>query len=63
MARRRLVRLDGPFTQADLASMVGSTRQSVNKLLGMFAADGLIRLDREAIVVLDLSGLRQASRR
>jgi CRP/FNR family transcriptional regulator, cyclic AMP receptor protein len=57
------VRLDGPFTQADLASMVGSTRQSVNKLLGMFASDGLIRLERDAIVVLDMEGLRAASRR
>jgi len=57
------VRLDGPFTQADLASMVGSTRQSVNKLLGMFASDGLIRLERDAIIVLDMEGLRQASRR
>jgi CRP/FNR family transcriptional regulator, cyclic AMP receptor protein len=57
------VRLDGPFTQADLASMVGSTRQSVNKLLGMFASDGLIRLERDAIIVLDMEGLRAASRR
>ena len=57
------VRLDGPYTQADLASMVGSTRQSVNKLLGMFASDGLLRLERDAIVVLDLEGLRRASRR
>jgi CRP/FNR family cyclic AMP-dependent transcriptional regulator len=57
------VRLDGPFTQADLASMVGSTRQSVNKLLGMFASDGLIRQERDAIIVLDLGALRQASRR
>ena len=57
------MRLDGPYTQADLASMVGSTRQSVNKLLGMFAADGLLRLERDAIVVLDLEGLRRASRR
>lgn len=57
------VRLDGPYTQADLAAMVGSTRQSVNKLLGMFASDGLLRLERDAIVVLDLEGLRRTSRR
>jgi hypothetical protein len=35
----------------------------VNKLLGMFASDGLIRLERDAIVVLDMDGLRAASRR
>ena len=34
------------------AAMVGSTRQSVNKVLGYFTDDGLIRVDREAILVL-----------
>ena len=29
------IRLDGPITQGELAAMVGSTRQSVNKLLGL----------------------------
>ena len=43
--------------------MVGSTRQSVNKLLGFFADDGLIRVERDAIVVLDLAGLQRAARR
>jgi CRP/FNR family transcriptional regulator, cyclic AMP receptor protein len=57
------LRLDAPLTQGDLAAMVGSTRQSVNKMLGLFANDGLIRLERDAIVVLDLDGLVRASRR
>lgn len=57
------IRLDGPLTQSDLAAMVGCTRQSVNKLLGLYAGDGLIRLDRDAIVVLDLDGLTRASQR
>jgi CRP/FNR family transcriptional regulator, cyclic AMP receptor protein len=57
------IRLDGPLTQSDLAAMVGCTRQSVNKLLGLYAGDGLIRLDRDAIVVLDLDGLVHASQR
>ena len=43
--------------------MVGCTRQSVNKLLGMFADDGLVRLDRDAIVILDQEGLARVSRR
>ncbi len=51
------------LTQAELASMVGCTRQSVNKLLGQFADEGLIRLERDGIVVTDLSGLVAASRR
>ncbi len=57
------VRLGSPLTQGDLAAMIGCTRQSVNKLLGMFTDDGLIRLDRDSIVILDLDGLASASRR
>jgi CRP-like cAMP-binding protein len=51
------VRLRTNLTQADLASMVGCTRQSVNKLLGQFTDDGLVRLERDAIVLTDLDGL------
>jgi CRP/FNR family transcriptional regulator, cyclic AMP receptor protein len=57
------ITLDGPITQGELAAMVGSTRQSVNKLLGWLVDDGLVRLDRDAIVILDLPGLRRAPRR
>ncbi len=57
------IRLDGPITQGELAAMVGSTRQSVNKLLGFFVDDGLIRMERDAIVIQDLGGLQRAARR
>jgi CRP/FNR family transcriptional regulator, cyclic AMP receptor protein len=57
------IRLRAPLTQGDLAAMIGCTRQSVNKLLGMFTDDGLIRLERDNIVVLDLEGLLRAARR
>jgi CRP/FNR family transcriptional regulator, cyclic AMP receptor protein len=57
------IRLEGPITQGELAAMVGSTRQSVNKLLGYFADDGLIRMERDAIIVQDLPGLQRAARR
>jgi CRP-like cAMP-binding protein len=57
------IRLRANLTQGDLAAMVGCTRQSVNKLLGQFADDGLIRQEREGIVVTDLAGLTVASRR
>jgi CRP-like cAMP-binding protein len=57
------IRLKAPLTQGDLAAMIGCTRQSVNKLLGIFTDDHLIRLDRDSIVVLDLDGLGRASRR
>ncbi len=57
------IRLRANLTQGDLAAMVGCTRQSVNKLLGQFTDDGLIRQDRDGIVVTDLQGLVAASRR
>jgi CRP/FNR family cyclic AMP-dependent transcriptional regulator len=57
------IKLDGPITQGELAAMVGSTRQSVNKLLGFFVDDGLIRMDRDAIVIQDLGALQRAARR
>ena len=57
------LRLRTTLNQSELASMVGCTRQSVNKLLGQFAGDGLIRLEREAIVVTDMEGLIRTSHR
>jgi CRP/FNR family cyclic AMP-dependent transcriptional regulator len=57
------INLEGPITQGELAAMVGSTRQSVNKLLGYFSDDGLIRVERDVIVVLDLPALQRAARR
>lgn len=57
------VRLDGPLTQGDLAAMIGCTRQSVNKLLGLFAEDGVIRLERDAIVIVDRERLDRAAHR
>jgi len=57
------IRLEGPITQGELAAMVGSTRQSVNKLLGYLTDDGLIRQERDSIVVRDLAALQRAARR
>ncbi len=57
------VRLRTNLTQADLAAMVGCTRQSVNKLLGQFTDDGLLRLQRDGIVVTNVAGLTAMSHR
>jgi CRP/FNR family cyclic AMP-dependent transcriptional regulator len=51
------VRLDWPYTQSDLAAMIGGTRQSVNKLLAELVDDGLVRLDRDVLVVPDVDKL------
>jgi CRP/FNR family cyclic AMP-dependent transcriptional regulator len=57
------VRLRGSLTQGDLAAMVGCTRQSVNKLLGQFTDDGLVRVERDGILVTDVDRLIALSHR
>jgi DNA-binding GntR family transcriptional regulator len=55
--RRTEVRLGRAYTQSELASMIGGTRQSVNRHLGELIADGLIRLEPDDIVVADVDEL------
>jgi len=57
------IRMEAPLTQTDLASMIGATRQSVNKLLGEFEGRGLLRIERDSIVVPSLGKLVEAARR
>ncbi|HEV8470652.1 MAG TPA: helix-turn-helix domain-containing protein, partial [Candidatus Limnocylindria bacterium] len=46
-----------PLTQDDLASAIGSTRMTVNKLLADFERRGLIEVRRRNIRVVDESSL------
>jgi CRP/FNR family transcriptional regulator, cyclic AMP receptor protein len=57
------VKLDWPFTQSDLASMIGGTRQSVNKLLSGLVEDGLITIERDSLVITDLDELARRAER
>ena len=45
--------------QGELASLVGATRESINKWLGSFEKQGLIRYDKGQITLLRPSGLKQ----
>lgn len=57
------VRLDWPYTQSDLANMIGGTRQSVNKLLSGLVDDGLVVIERDTLIIRDVDALaRQAER-
>jgi CRP-like cAMP-binding protein len=47
------------LTQSDLASLVGATREIVNKVLGAFRRQGLIEMDGQRIVVRDRRGLKR----
>jgi CRP/FNR family transcriptional regulator, cyclic AMP receptor protein len=58
-----VVELDWPYTQSDLAAMIGGTRQSVNRLLAELIDDGLVRLEHERLVVTDLDALERRAER
>jgi CRP-like cAMP-binding protein len=55
--------LDWPYTQSELASMIGGTRQTVNRLLADMVTQGLVRLDRDSIVIPDVDRLARAAER
>ena len=51
------VRLDWPYTQSDLAAMIGATRQSVNKLLAELVERDLIVIEAETLHIPDVEAL------
>jgi len=51
------VTLDWHLTQSDLAAMIGGTRQSVNRLLNDLVDEGLVRVDKDTLVILDVDAL------
>jgi len=57
------IRLEWPYTQSDLAAMIGGTRQSVNRLLSELVEDGLIRIEPDALVISDLDELERRAER
>lgn len=48
-----------PLTQSDLASIVGSTRESVNKALSQLRKSELLEVDGAEYLILDREGLAQ----
>jgi CRP/FNR family transcriptional regulator len=51
------VRIAWPYTQSELAGMIGGSRQSVNRLLADLTDQGLVRLERDHLVVADVERL------
>jgi CRP/FNR family cyclic AMP-dependent transcriptional regulator len=47
--------------QGELGTMVGTTRESINKLLGQFKKQNLIRVEEGFITLLDVKGLQDIS--
>jgi CRP-like cAMP-binding protein len=56
-------RLDWPFTQTDLAAMIGGTRQSVNRLLSQLVEDDLLRIEHDTLVITDVEALAERAER
>jgi len=49
-------------TQQELALMIGVSRQTTNQILKELEAQGILRVQRGGMEILDLSGLRALSR-
>jgi CRP/FNR family cyclic AMP-dependent transcriptional regulator len=61
--KRGEIRLNWPYTQSDLAAMIGGTRQSVNRLLSELVEDGLIEIQPDELIINDLDGLARRAER
>jgi CRP-like cAMP-binding protein len=55
--------LPSSITHESLAKLISSTRETVSKILGQFAEEGLVELGYRRIRVLDWPGLRQVAAR
>lgn len=53
------VRIPWPYTQSELAGMIGGSRQSVNRMLADLVEQGLVRLERDRLVLVDAGALRR----
>ncbi len=56
-------RITWPYTQSELAGMIGGSRQSVNRLLADLTDQGLVRLERDHLVVVDIERLARSVER
>jgi CRP/FNR family transcriptional regulator, cyclic AMP receptor protein len=55
--------LPWPYTQADLAAMIGGTRQTVNRLLADLVEQGLVRFEKDSVVIPSVERLASAVQR
>jgi CRP/FNR family transcriptional regulator, cyclic AMP receptor protein len=60
---RGQIKLDWPYTQSDLAAMIGGTRQSVNRLLSELVDEGLINIEPDVLVIDNLEELARRAER
>ena len=56
-------RIAWPYTQSEMAGMIGGSRQSVNRLLADLTDQGLVRIERDRLVVVDVERLARTVER
>jgi len=61
VADPRGVRINLELSQSDLASLIGTTRESINKTIGIFRKRGLVVMDQGQVIITDLDTLRELS--
>lgn len=57
-----LLRVEHDLTQAELASLVGSSRETVNKALSDFSDRGWLRLEQRSVLILEPGRLARRAR-
>ena len=60
--QREEVRLGRAYTQSELAAMIGGTRQSVNRVVAELVSEGLLRVEANDLVVVDVQRMLQRAR-
>ncbi|QMV44510.1 Crp/Fnr family transcriptional regulator [Cohnella cholangitidis] len=48
-----------PMTHQEFANSVGTTRETINRLLNQFSKEELLEVDRNKIVIVDMEALKQ----
>lgn len=48
-----------PMTHQEFANSIGTTRETINRLLNQFSKEELLEVDRSRIVIIDLEALKQ----
>ncbi len=53
------VEIDLSLTQAELANLIGTSRETVSRILNKFKKQGLVTVARQKIIIEDLPGLKE----
>jgi CRP/FNR family transcriptional regulator len=58
VAEENGIKINKAYSQSDLASMLGTTRESINKSLGNFKKQNLLKVEQGFITIFDLDALK-----